>query len=187
MITSSVTESLLHLNSERELEPSLAESWEASPDGTTFTFNLRQDVTYHDGQPFNAQSVADNFDRIVNPDFTAGGSLRRWLATPVLTCWTSSQPWSTSRNPTRHPRLRGGWHARHGLDEGGRGLGDNFGSKIAATGPFKVDSYTSKDNTVLVRWGPTTTASHRAPPTMAQPTWTRSPSSSCPRPGRSNT
>ncbi len=36
------------------LHPDLAERWETSADGTTFTFHLRSGVTWHDGQPFSA-------------------------------------------------------------------------------------------------------------------------------------
>ncbi|MBB5788612.1 ABC transporter substrate-binding protein [Jiangella mangrovi] len=46
--------------------PGLAEDWEISPDGLTYTFNLRQGVTFHDGEPFNAEAVCFNFDRWYN-------------------------------------------------------------------------------------------------------------------------
>jgi peptide/nickel transport system substrate-binding protein len=49
-----------------EVEPNLAESWEASPDGRTWTFNLRDGVTFHDGEPFNAEAVCFNFNRWYN-------------------------------------------------------------------------------------------------------------------------
>ncbi len=49
-----------------EIEPSLAESWEASADGLDWTFNLRDDVTFHDGEPFNAEAVCFNFERWYN-------------------------------------------------------------------------------------------------------------------------
>lgn len=42
---------------ETTLLPDLAESWEASDDATTFTFHLREDVTWSDGEPFTADDV----------------------------------------------------------------------------------------------------------------------------------
>lgn len=44
--------------------PALAESWEMSEDGKEWTFHLRQGVTFHDGEPFNADAVVANFDRM---------------------------------------------------------------------------------------------------------------------------
>ncbi len=46
--------------------PGLATQWSISPDNLTYTFSLRKDVKFHDGTPFNAQAVADNFERIVS-------------------------------------------------------------------------------------------------------------------------
>ncbi|MFC2030082.1 ABC transporter substrate-binding protein [Chloroflexota bacterium] len=51
-----------------EIVPMLAESWEVSDDGLTYTFNLRDDVTFHDGTPFNADAVLYNFDRRLGVD-----------------------------------------------------------------------------------------------------------------------
>lgn len=47
-----------------EVEPALAESWDVSEDGTTYTFFLREGVTFPDGSPFNADAVMFTFDRI---------------------------------------------------------------------------------------------------------------------------
>lgn len=46
-----------------EIEPRLAESWETSEDGLEWTFALREGVTFHDGEPFDAEAVCFNFDR----------------------------------------------------------------------------------------------------------------------------
>ncbi|SNR37717.1 ABC transporter substrate-binding protein [Blastococcus mobilis] len=46
-----------------EAVPELAEDWEVSEDGLEYTFNLQQDVKFHDGTDFNAEAVCFNFDR----------------------------------------------------------------------------------------------------------------------------
>ena len=51
-----------------QVEPALAESWERSEDGLTWTFHLRRDVTWHDGQPFTAHDVEFTFNSIIYND-----------------------------------------------------------------------------------------------------------------------
>ena len=51
-----------------EVEPSLATDWTISEDGKTYTFALRDGVTFHDGSPFNAEAVVFNFDRMLKED-----------------------------------------------------------------------------------------------------------------------
>ncbi|MCE7481893.1 MULTISPECIES: ABC transporter substrate-binding protein [Microbacterium] len=46
--------------------PLLAESWEPSEDNLSYTFALKEDVTFQDGTPFNAEAVCVNFDRWYN-------------------------------------------------------------------------------------------------------------------------
>ena len=48
-----------------QVEPALAEFWERSDDGLTWTFHLRRDVTWHDGEPFTAHDVDFTFNRII--------------------------------------------------------------------------------------------------------------------------
>ena len=57
-----------------EVEPALAEAWEHSDDGLTWTFHLRRDVVWHDGEPFTAHDVDFTFNRIIyNDDIDASG------------------------------------------------------------------------------------------------------------------
>ena len=48
-----------------ELVPQLAESWTVSPDGTTYSFSLREGVTFSDGQPLVAGDVAYGLERVL--------------------------------------------------------------------------------------------------------------------------
>lgn len=45
------------------VRPALAEKWDTSADGKTWTFNLRKNVKFHDGTPFNADAVIWNYAR----------------------------------------------------------------------------------------------------------------------------
>ena len=54
--------------------PMLAKSWEASDDLKTWTFNLRKNVVWHNGDPFVAEHVAWNFKRWFDPDLGSSNS-----------------------------------------------------------------------------------------------------------------
>ncbi|PTL37938.1 glutathione ABC transporter substrate-binding protein [Alkalicoccus saliphilus] len=60
-------ESLLMQTEDMEIEPLLATEWE-NTDDTTWEFQLREDVTFHDGSEFNADVVKANLDRILDED-----------------------------------------------------------------------------------------------------------------------
>lgn len=50
-----------------EIQPCLAEKWDISSDGKVYTFNLRKNVKFHDGTPFNADAVVYNIERQLPP------------------------------------------------------------------------------------------------------------------------
>ncbi len=51
----------------KEIVPGLADKWDSSADGLTYTFHLKTGVKFHDGTTFDANAVAVNLDRITNP------------------------------------------------------------------------------------------------------------------------
>lgn len=58
---------LTDYGSDLEAVPAVATDW-SSDDNITWTFNLRDDVTFHNGNPVTAQSFVDGFNRVANPD-----------------------------------------------------------------------------------------------------------------------
>jgi peptide/nickel transport system substrate-binding protein len=63
-------------------EPELAESWEPSGDGLTWTFKLRQGVKFTDGEAFNAAAVCYNFERMFDQnEVAAAGPAEYWAYT----------------------------------------------------------------------------------------------------------
>ena len=59
---------LVRFNPDMEIMPDLTKSWTVSEDGLTWTFQLRNDVVFHDGSKFNAEAVKITLERILNPD-----------------------------------------------------------------------------------------------------------------------
>lgn len=63
MVLYAFSDALLKPMPDGLLTPSLATSWEQSPDGLSYTFHLRKGVTFHNGDPFTAEDVKFSFER----------------------------------------------------------------------------------------------------------------------------
>lgn len=63
-----IFETLTRLGDDGKPVPGLAISWEHSADFKTWTYKLRAGVTFQDGAPFDAQAVAFNFQRMIDPN-----------------------------------------------------------------------------------------------------------------------
>lgn len=96
-IVDNLTEQLL----DGTIEPWLATSWEISDDATEFTFHLREDVTFSNGEAFDAEVLKLNFDNIIElgelgKSFQASAYLLGYEGTEVLDTYTArvtfSQP-----------------------------------------------------------------------------------------------
>ena len=61
-------DSLVFQTADGEFVPWLADGYEVSADDLTVTFTLREDVTFHDGEPFNADAVVANIEHVIAPD-----------------------------------------------------------------------------------------------------------------------
>jgi peptide/nickel transport system substrate-binding protein len=74
-----IYDSLVRIDPAGKIIPWLAEKWDLSSDGKKMTFSLRKGVKYHDGTPFDAESVKWNIDRYRSTD----GSARKGELAPV--------------------------------------------------------------------------------------------------------
>src|SRR5699024_8782004 len=68
-VTKNIFETIVEIeDGGTEIEPGLAHDWEVSDDGLTYTFELEEGVTFHDGTDFNAEAVVKNFERWASGD-----------------------------------------------------------------------------------------------------------------------
>ena len=63
VVYANIMEGLVKVDRNGQFVPGLAAKWDVSPDGKVYTFHLRQGVTFHNGEPFNAQVAKWNIER----------------------------------------------------------------------------------------------------------------------------
>lgn len=68
VLYSNVFEGLTRFMGDGSVVPGLAQSWEVSDDGLTYTFKLQSGVTFHDGTTMDAEDVKFSLDRIAAED-----------------------------------------------------------------------------------------------------------------------
>ncbi|MDP8909893.1 MAG: ABC transporter substrate-binding protein [Chloroflexota bacterium] len=133
-----------------EIQPVLADSYELSPDGRTYTFRLKQGVTFHNGDPFSSADVKYTYDWIMNPDnaSTRAGSFELVESVeapdPTTVVVTTTEPTATfmsSVAPTMIFPAR--YHAEVGEEA--------YKAAPVGTGPFKLREWNAAQRTVLER------------------------------------
>jgi len=144
-----------------DIVPGLAERWEMAADGLTWTFFLRQDVTFHDGEPFNAQAVAANLDRITDPAIAsqkARALLGPYTGYTVVDEYTItlnlSEPYAPLLDALSQVYL--GIGSPKALDEYSK---NTYQWNQVGTGPYRLDEVVPGDHIILKRnadyaWGP---------------------------------
>ena len=158
-----------------EVEPALAESWQHSADGLTWTFYLRRDVTWHDGEPFTAADVEFTFNRVIYNDDIASNDRAaftfrfpdpesgEWREAPMTVTVVDDYtvqfalpvpfaPFLRSMGQPIYPK-----HVLEAAVDGGTfsetwGL-DTHPSEIIGTGPFTIEEYVPGARLTLRRYG----------------------------------
>jgi peptide/nickel transport system substrate-binding protein len=152
-IDSSVGETLLYVDADRHIQPWLAQSYEVSPDAKTFTFHLRNDVTFQDGTPFNSAAVKWNFDRVIDPNYKAGGALSQlsgYQGTDTPDDYTAvvhfKDPFVPFLNYAGSPNLE------MLSPTATQKQGDQVNQTPVTSGPYKIDEWVPKDHITISRW-----------------------------------
>lgn len=127
--------------------PALAESWEVSEDGLSYTFKLRQDVTFHNGEPFTADSVVYSWETYSKPEVTYANEWNFVQAVEKVDDYTVKL---TTEKPNALLISRvSGWtmippkaHAEMGLEA--------FAQSPIGTGPFMFKEWIKGDHLTVV-------------------------------------
>lgn len=161
-----VLDSLVFQEADGTFSPWLATEWTVSDDSSSYTFTLRDDVSFQDGEPFNAEAVKANFDRIADPETASaqaasmlGGEF--YAGTEVVDEYTVTvnftQPYAPFLQAASTALL--GFYSPAILDSSADQLKAGGPGITVGTGPFELTDYTPDQELVYTRnddyaWGP---------------------------------
>lgn len=156
--------------------PGLAKKWEVSADGKTYTFNLRNDVKFHNGEQFTSASVKFTYDRIVNPATKSLGAsdLGTYDHTDTPDPYTANVVFKEPYAPFLvYTGVTLG--LRPVSPKAYQELGANINIHPVGTGPFMYKEYVKADHFTMVRnpdynWAPTF-RKHQGQPYLDEILW----------------
>ena len=83
-ITNEMYECLLAFDEDTNVVPALAKEWSVSEDGKSYTFILNEGITFHDGEPFNAEAVKAVYERgLADDSLTLKRTISAWESVVV--------------------------------------------------------------------------------------------------------
>ncbi|MCX8996917.1 ABC transporter substrate-binding protein [Rhizobiaceae bacterium BDR2-2] len=142
-----IFEGLVTIDRDGKIQPQLAESWEISEDGLTYTFKLRSGVTFHDGEIFDASVAKASIDRARGEDSV--NPQKRYFATiETVEAPDAATLVLTLKEPTGSLLYWLGWPSSSIV---GTASADDNRTTPVGTGPFRFKSWTKGDKVELVR------------------------------------
>ncbi len=151
-VAKSFYQGLFSFDKSMKLTNVLAESYQASDDGLTYTIKLRSGVKFQDGTDFNAEAVKVNLDRASNPDnHLKRYNLFKYVATtevvdPTTVKITLKQPFSAFINNLAHPA------AVMISPTALKKYGKDIGFHPVGTGPYKFVTWNQTDFVKVEKW-----------------------------------
>ncbi|WP_240415220.1 ABC transporter substrate-binding protein [Paenibacillus periandrae] len=148
----SVYDALLDYQGKGELSPSLAESWDIAEDGLTYSFHLRRNVKFSDGNELTSEAVKFSLERAVKQEANAPLEISQKLAkietpdkyTAILTFKETAPQTLLELSQARPFRIM----SPDAVSP--RGAIEGEFKKAIGTGPWQVGSYKKGTETVLV-------------------------------------
>lgn len=144
----------------KTVHPGLAQSWTISPDGLTYTFKLRDGITFCSGKKLTAADVVASYARWRDPE-TKGVVLARMGDVDEITAPDAATVVYKLKRPFSELLFQMTQHFHVIINaEQAKQLGQDFGVKaIDGTGPYCFQSWTPRDEVVMTRnpnykWGP---------------------------------
>ncbi|RQP12210.1 MAG: ABC transporter substrate-binding protein [Microbacteriaceae bacterium] len=153
-VLENVFDTLVQPDDQLQMEPALATSWETSDDQLTWTFHLRDDVTFQDGSAFTAADVVYSYERIIDENLS-----NAWKFSSVASVTASDDTTVviTLTQPT--PNLLsnlGGFKGMAIVQKKNVEDGDIATAPIG-TGPYQLTEYVAGDHITLTAnpdyWG----------------------------------
>jgi peptide/nickel transport system substrate-binding protein len=156
-IDSLIYEGLTTVQADQSVVPLLAKSWSVSEDRLSYTFELRQDVRWADGQRFDADDVMFTFGVLQSPDY-GQATMQFWKEIQVDRLGDHRVRFGLKAPSASFPlALRQGIVARHlfaGVPVKAASADPHSGPKALGTGPFKVGSVSRDRRTVTLDRNP---------------------------------
>ena len=161
--------------------PNLAESWEVSKDGLTYTFKLREGIKFHSGKPVTAEDVVFSLERLAKQPLAESGLVLGMKSVQALDPRTVVVRMEYRNSEFLRNLARAGAAILN--KSAVERYGDNYGKTyVDGTGPFMLKEWTPGERIVLVRnpaytWGPPI-YENRGPAYLEQVVWKNIPDAS---------